>query len=383
MKIVIAPDSFKGTNSALNVALALERGIRRVAADTETVIVPIADGGEGTVEAVVAAAGGDYRDVEVTGPLGERRKARFGILSGGRAVIEMAAASGLPLVPEDRRNPLITTTYGTGELIKAALDAGCRELLIGIGGSATNDGGMGMAQALGASFRDASGRELGFGGGELERLAELDASGLDPRLARTRVVVACDVDNPLCGERGASAIYGPQKGATPEMIARLDSGLRRFAEVIRKKLNKDVLDVPGSGAAGGLGAGLMVFAGGRPTAGIDAILDIVRFEDLLSGVDLVITGEGKLDAQTAYGKVPVGVARRVRPRGIPVIAVAGDIGKGASAVYDMGIRAVVSTVDRAMPLAEALAESTRALEDAGERVMRLLQVGMDIGRPRR
>jgi glycerate kinase len=383
MKIVIAPDSFKGTNTALNVARALERGIRRAAPDVETVIVPIADGGEGTVEAADAAAGGRYRDVEVTGPLGERRTARLGILSGGRAVIEMAAASGLPLVPEDRRNPLVTTTYGTGELIKAALDAGSRELLIGIGGSATNDGGMGMAQALGASFRDASGRELGFGGGELERLADLDVSRLDPRLSETSVVVACDVDNPLCGERGASAVYGPQKGATPEMIRRLDAGLRLFAEVIRGKLGKDVLDAPGSGAAGGLGAGLMVFAGGRLTAGIDAILDIVRFEEILSGADLVITGEGRLDAQTAYGKVPVGVARRVKPHAVPVVAVAGDIGQGARAVYDMGIRAVVSTVDRAMPLAEALAESTRALEDAGERVMRLLQVGMEMSRPRR
>ncbi len=380
MRIVIAPDSFKGTNTALNVARAIERGMRRAAPDIETVIVPIADGGEGTVEAVLTAAGGQLRDVEVVGPLGERRTAQFGLMSGGRAVIEMAAASGLPLVPDDRRNPLVTTTYGTGELIKAALDAGCREILIGIGGSATNDGGMGMAQALGASFRDASGRELGAGGAELERLAKIDVAALDPRLAQARITVACDVDNPLCGDRGASAIYGPQKGATPEMVRRLDAALRAYAGVVKRDLGRDVLDVPGAGAAGGLGAGLMVFAGGRLTAGIDAVLDIVRFEELLSGVDLVVTGEGRLDAQTAFGKVPVGVARRVQPHGIPVIAVAGDIGRGSQAVYAMGIRAVVSTVDRAMPLAEALAESTRALEDCGERVMRLLQVGMDLAR---
>ena len=300
-------------------------------------------------------------------------------MSGGRAVIEMAAASGLPLVPDDKRNPLVTTTYGTGQLIKAALDAGCREVLIGIGGSATNDGGMGMAQALGVSFRDAAGRELGAGGAELDRLADIDVSGLDPRVGEARITVACDVDNPLCGERGASAIYGPQKGATPEMIRRLDAALRSFAGVVKRRLGKDVIDVPGAGAAGGLGAGLMVFAGGKLTAGINAILDIVRFDELLGGVDLVITGEGKLDAQTAFGKVPVGVARRVKPHGIPVVAIAGDIGKGSEAVYAMGISAVVSTVDRAMPLAEALAESRRALEDCGERVMRLLSVGIDLG----
>jgi glycerate kinase len=378
VKIVIAPDSFKGTNSALNVARAIERGIRRVAPDVEAVIVPIADGGEGTVEAVLTAAGGELREVRVVGPLGEERGAQFGVMSGGRAVIEMAAASGLPLVPEEKRNPLVTTTYGTGQLIRAALDAGCRELLIGIGGSATNDGGMGMAQALGASFRDASGRELAAGGAELARLADIDVSGLDPRLREARVTVACDVDNPLCGERGASAIYGPQKGATAAMIRSLDAALGNYASVIGRRLARDVAEVPGAGAAGGLGAGLMVFAGGKLTAGIDAILDIVRFDTLLDGVDLVITGEGKLDAQTAFGKVPVGVARRVRPHGIPVIAIAGDIGKGSEAVYAMGIRAVVSTVDRAMPLAEALAESRRALEDCGERVMRLLSVGRDL-----
>ena len=383
MKIVIAPDSFKGTNSALNVARAIERGIRRVAPEIEAVIVPIADGGEGTVEAVLTAAGGELRDVEVVGPLGERRMAQFGVMSGGRAVIEMAAASGLPLVPDDKRNPLVTTTYGTGQLIKAALDAGCREVLIGIGGSATNDGGMGMAQALGASFRDAAGRELGAGGAELERLVDIDVSGLDRRVAETRITVACDVDNPLCGERGASAIYGPQKGATPEMIRRLDAALRSFAGVVKRRLVKDVIDLPGAGAAGGLGAGLMVFADGKLTAGINAILDIVRFDELLGGVDLVITGEGKLDAQTAFGKVPVGVARRVKPHGIPVVAIAGDIGKGSEAVYAMGIDAVVSTVDRAMPLAEALAESRRALEDCGERVMRLLLVGIGLGSRRR
>ena len=376
MRIVIAPDSYKGTNTALAVAEAIERGARRVTPDVDIVKVPIADGGEGTVEAVVAATGGEIREVPVVGPLGEPVTARFGVLGEGRAVIEMAAASGLPLVPDDKRNPLITTTYGTGQLIRAALDEGCRELLIGIGGSATNDGGLGMAQALGFSFLDAGGAELGPGGENLERLARIDASGADPRLGECSVTVACDVDNPLCGTRGAAAVYGPQKGATPVMIVRLDAGLAHFARVISVQLGLELAELPGSGAAGGLGAGLMAFAGARLTAGIQAILDIVRFDDLLGDIDLVITGEGKLDGQSAFGKVPVGVARRVKRKGrIPVIAIAGDIGSGADAVYREGIDAIFSTVDRAMPLAEALAESTRALEDAGERVMRLLRVG--------
>jgi glycerate kinase len=253
--------------------------------------------------------------------------------------------------------------------------------MVGIGGSATNDGGMGMAQALGMSFRDENGEELGYGGAELARLATVDDSGLDPRVGKCRIVVASDVDNPLCGERGASAIYGPQKGATPEMVKELDAALRRMAGVVKEQLGTDILEVPGAGAAGGLGAGLIAFAGAEMTAGIDAILDIVRLDDMMSDVDLVITGEGKLDSQSAYGKVPVGVARRVAKYDVPVIAIAGDIGEGASAVYQRGIRAVVSTVDHAMPLEEALANSTSMLEDAAERVMRILLVGMELAEP--
>jgi glycerate kinase len=378
MKVIIAPDSYKGTNTSINVAKAIERGFRRVAPDIGVHNVPIADGGEGTVEAVVQGAGGEYREVEVTGPLGEQVRARFGLLPGGRAVIEMAAASGLPLVPPEGRDPRKTTTFGTGQLIKAALEAGAREIMVGIGGSATNDGGMGMAQALGVSFRDADGTELGHGGGELLRLRTIDDAGLDSRVRQCRIVVACDVDNPLCGERGAAAVYGPQKGATPEMVRELDAALRHMADVVKSQLGTDILEVPGAGAAGGLGGGLIAFAGAELTAGIDAVLDIVRLDEMMSGVDLVVTGEGKLDGQSAFGKVPVGVARRVARHNVPVIAIAGDIGEGASAVHDLGIRAVVSTVDRAMPLEEALARSTPLLEDAAERVMRILLVGMEL-----
>ncbi len=375
MKIVIAPDSFKGSNTAIRVADLIEQGVRKVFADAEVVKIPVADGGEGTVNAVVAGGGGEYMDLEVTGPLGDPVTARYGILPGRRAVIEMAAASGLPLVPEDRRNPTLTTTYGTGQLIKAALEEGCREFLIGIGGSATNDAGVGMAQALGYAFKDADGRELGYGGGELARLEAIDTSGADPRLAESSFAVACDVTNPLYGETGAAHVYGPQKGATPEIVKELDANLRHFADVVQKQLGRDVSREPGSGAAGGLGAGLMIFCGAELKSGIDAVLDIVRFESYLDDADLVITGEGAIDGQSVYGKVPVGVAKRTGGRNLPVLAIVGDIGEGAAAVYEHGVHGIMSTVNRAMPLAEAMAHSKDLLVDAAERVMRIVDIG--------
>ncbi len=376
MKIVLAADSFKGSNSSRNVGEALKRGMERIYPTAEYLIIPIADGGEGTTEAVLEAAGGELRSFTVTSPLGETVDAGIGILPGNRGVIEMAAASGLPLVPEDKRDPSKTTTRGTGELIKAALDAGCREIMIGIGGSATNDCGVGMAQALGIRFLDASGAEIGPGGGELARLESIDPSGLDSRIGETTIHVACDVNNPLWGPKGASATYGPQKGADPEMVELLDKALKRCAGIMKRDLGKEVGDIPGSGAAGGLGAGLVGFLDGKLEKGIDAVLTILRFEQLIAGADLVITGEGKLDYQTAYGKVPAGVATWAkRVGGIPVIAVVGDIGEGFEAVHDVGIDAVISSVNRAMPLAEAMGNSTRLLEETGERVARLLQIG--------
>ncbi|HID06182.1 MAG TPA: glycerate kinase, partial [Armatimonadetes bacterium] len=258
MKVVIACDSFKGSASAKEVGEALRDGILHIFQDAHVDVVPVADGGEGTVQALVDATGGKFITIRATDPLGGKVDATFGILGDGRtAVIEMAAASGLPLVPVDKRNPWVTTTYGTGEMIKAALEHGCRRIIVGIGGSATNDAGAGMAQALGVQLLDADGKQIGFGGGELGRLHRIDMSTLDPRINETEVIVACDVDNPLTGERGAAYVYSPQKGATPEMVAKLDANLRHFAEIVRRDLNKDIEHVPGAGAAGGLGAGLM------------------------------------------------------------------------------------------------------------------------------
>ena len=376
MKIIIAPDSFKGSNSSIRVAEIIERGVRVVFPDVEVDRIPIADGGEGTVEAVVIAGGGEYRDVNVTGPLGEPVEARYGVLPGGRAVIEMAAASGLPMVPNEKRNPEVTTTFGTGELIRDALENGCREFLIGIGGSATNDGGVGMAQALGYRFRDESGQEVGFGGGQLLKIAKIDSSRADERIRESVFVVACDVQNPLCGSDGAAAIYGPQKGADEAMIERLDRGLRALAVRISEDLGSDVASVPGAGAAGGLGAGLLAFCGAELKSGIDAVLDLVRFDEIASSADLIITGEGAMDGSTKYGKVPVGIARRVKDLDIPVLAIVGNIGKGAEAVYEYGIDGVMSTVNRAMPLSEAMGRSAELLEDASERAMRIVRIGM-------
>jgi glycerate kinase len=375
MKIIVAPDSFKGSRSSIEVADLIEKGIRNVYPDAEIVKIPIADGGEGTVDAAVSGADGEYREMKVRGPLGDPVKAKYGILKGGRAVIEMAAASGLPLVPENKRNPLFTTTYGTGELIESALEEGCREFLLGIGGSATTDAGMGMAQALGYSFKDKDGNELGDGGGELAKLVEIDSSGADPRVAESRFTVASDVNNPLYGKEGAAYIYGPQKGATPEMVKELDANLRLFAKVVEKTLGRDISQIPGAGAAGGLGAGLIVFCGAELKSGIQAVLDIVGFDNHIESTDLVITGEGAIDGQSTYGKVPVGIAQRVQKHDIPVLAIVGNIGPGAENVYNFGIHGIMSTVNKAMPLSEAMANSAALLEEAAERVMRIIGIG--------
>ena len=379
MKIVIASDSFKGSKSSLAVAARVEAGIRKVYPDAEILPVAIADGGEGTVDAMIAGAGGRRVTTRVTGPLGEETDSFYGMLDTGEAVIEMAAASGLPMVPADRKDPRITTTYGTGQLLRAALDAGARKIYIGIGGSATNDGGIGLAQALGASFRDAAGHELGYGGAELARLAHIDLAGLDPRLMDTEIVVSCDVNNTLCGERGASAIFGPQKGATPEMVRMLDDALAHYAEVVRTQLGIDHADTPGAGAAGGLGYALLVFAQAQLRPGIEIVLDVAGFDAKAADADLVITGEGRIDAQSVMGKVPVGVGMRAKKWGKPVLAIVGDIGPGADAVYAHGVDAIMSTVNRAMPLDEALARSGELLEDAAERVMRMVRLGTGIG----
>ena len=377
MRIVIAPDSYKGSVSALAAAQAMARGVRAVFPDAEVVCVPIADGGEGTVEALVAATHGRLVEQQVRGPLGEPVRARWGVLGdGATAVIEMAAASGLPLVPRERRDPRVTTTFGTGQLIAAALDAGLGRLVVGIGGSATNDGGTGMARALGARFLDADGRELPEGGAALARLSRIDLAGLDPRLARADLVVACDVDNPLTGPRGASAVYGPQKGATPEMVVELDAALGRYAEVASAATGRRVAEVPGAGAAGGLGAGLLFFTPARLRPGVGIVLEVTGFAGLVERADLVLTGEGRTDFQTAMGKAPVGVAAAARRHGVPVVCLAGGLGPGADEVLAHGIDALADVVPEAMPLEECMARGAELIEAAAARTCRLLRVGM-------
>lgn len=381
VKIVIAPDSFKGSLTAPQVAEAIAQGMRYVWPDATFECIPLADGGEGTVDALVTATGGRLVDVSVTGPLGQPVEAFFGLLGDDEtAVVEMAAASGLPLVPLEERDPGKTTTRGTGELIRYCLDTGCRKLIVGIGGSATNDGGVGMAQALGASFRDARGDELPPGGLALAQLASIDLSGLDPRIRDVEIVVACDVDNPLYGPRGASVVYGPQKGATLEMVEELDGALSRLAEVVDKELGIDVQEIPGSGAAGGLGAGLVAFLGARLVPGIDIVLDAVKFEERIRDADLVVTAEGGVDRQTAYGKTPSGVQRAAAAHGIPVVVVGGSVADDAVELYQHGFSAIVGCTPRPMELNEAVARASTSLTEAGRMIAQLIQLGRETGR---
>ncbi|MBA7605626.1 Glycerate 2-kinase [subsurface metagenome] len=377
MKIVIAPQGFKGNLSALQVAQAIVSGIKRVLPDAVTTIKPMADGGEGTVQALVDATGGKIMTKEVTGPLGGRVTAHWGLLSDKvTGVIEMAAASGLPLVPPEKRNPLVTTTYGTGELILVALESGCRKLIIGIGGSATNDGGAGMAQALGAKLVDSKGAALPFGGAALADLERIDVATLDARLANSEVLIASDVTNPLCGAQGASAVYGPQKGATPQMVAQLDAALAHYAVVIQRDLGVEVKNVPGAGAAGGLGAGLIAFLRAKVIPGIDVVIQTSGLVDNLKDADLVFTAEGKIDSQTAYGKVPTGVARKAKEFGLPVIAIAGEVADDYHVVYQHGIDAVLSIAPGPISLGQSMAEAERLVTDTAERAIRLFLCGM-------
>ncbi|MDR0218090.1 MAG: glycerate kinase [Enterobacteriaceae bacterium] len=358
MKIVIAPDSFKENLSALQVAEAIEQGFRQVFPQADYIKIPMADGGEGTVESMVAVTGGKRIACTVTDPLGRPVEAFWGLLGDGKtAIIEMAAASGLPLIPSAQRNPLITTTYGTGELILSALDHGVQKLILGIGGSATNDGGAGMMQALGADLWDGDNRILPFGGAALMRLENLDLSKLDSRLKRLDIIVACDVSNPLCGESGASAVFGPQKGATPEMVKILDSALLHYGMKIKTATGRNVIDVAGAGAAGGMGASLLGCLGAKLQSGVEIVIDALKLEEAIQGADLVITGEGRMDSQTIYGKTPVGVARIAKKFGIPTIALVGEMSKDYAIVHQHGLDAVFSIVPGVCTLADALADS--------------------------
>jgi glycerate kinase len=338
MKIVIAPDSFKGSLTATEVSDALEKGVKKVYPEAFVEKVPMADGGEGIMQCLVNATHGKIYDKEVIGPLGEPVIPSFGVLGDQiTAAIEMASASGLPLVPSDRKNPMITTTYGTGQLIKAVLDHGCQKMIIGIGGSATNDGGAGMVQALGVQLLDKNKNEISFGGVQLANLDHIDISGMDERIKKTKILVASDVQNPLCGKTGASRIYGPQKGATEEMIIALDKALSHFAEIIKRDLNKDIKDIPGAGAAGGLGAGLMAFLDAELKPGIDIVINTVQLEKIVQDSDLVITGEGEINGSTIYGKTPIGVARVAKKFQIPVVSISALIDDSGWIVKEHGI----------------------------------------------
>ncbi|MFE8702755.1 glycerate kinase [Cytobacillus sp. FJAT-54145] len=375
MKIVIAPDSFKESLTSRQVADSIENGFRKIFPEATFMKIPMADGGEGTVDSLVHATGGKIVNKTVTGPLGNPVDAFFGLLGNREtAVIEMASASGLHLVPFEKRNPLITTSVGTGELMVAALDYGVTHIIIGIGGSATNDGGAGMAKALGIKLLNKDGREIGNGGGSLKDLYEIDLTGMDQRLKHVKIEVACDVDNPLTGEKGASVIFGPQKGATAEMISELDYNLSHYASIIQKKLGKDVNGIPGAGAAGGLGAGLMAFLNAELKSGIDIVLKATQFKEVVRGATLVITGEGKIDHQTIYGKTPIGVARVSKSHGVPVIAIAGNVTNDSDIVYEYGIDALFSIVPGITTKEDAFLNASRYIERLSRDIASLMKI---------
>jgi glycerate 2-kinase len=378
VKIVIAPDSFKENLTSLQVASCIEKGVKKVLPKAVCIKIPMADGGEGTVQSLVDATSGKIIKARVLGPMGKKITARYGMLGDkSTAVIEMAEASGLPLVPKNKRNPLKTTTYGTGQLIIHALDKGARTIIIGLGGSATVDGGAGMAQAIGVIFLDKAGKKIKDhgSGGMLSNIRDIDMSALDPRIKKTRFIIASDVTNPLCGRKGAAHVFGPQKGATPAMVKTLDANLGHFAAVIKKSLKKNILNLKGAGAAGGLGAGLIAFTGAKMKRGIDLVVEITGLTRHLKNADLVITGEGRVDFQTAFGKTPAGVAKAARKYKVPCIAIGGSLADDARGVFAHGIAGLESAAARDMSLDEALKNSRKHLENAGERLIRLLLIG--------
>ena len=376
MKLVFASDSFKGTLSSEQTVELLTKAAHEVFGPCETFGVPVADGGEGTTDAVILARKGQKIYEEVHGPLMETVMAYYGRLSDKEAVLEMAQASGLPMVPEELRNPLNTTTYGTGELVKAALDAGYTDISIAIGGSATNDGGMGFASALGIRFLDADGNVLEGKGSELEKVAHIDVSGLNEKAKKAHFTVMCDVTNPLCGKDGATFTFGKQKGGTPEILERLEKGMCNYRDVIIREFGINPDDTPGTGAAGGLGAALKIFLNAEMKSGIETVLDLIDFDKILEGVDLVVTGEGRTDWQSCFGKVMQGVGDRAQKYDIPVTALCGGLGKGYDQIYEHGIDSIMTTVDGPMPLAKALEKAEDLYYKGAIRMFRMVRAGM-------
>ncbi|HEX2952673.1 MAG TPA: glycerate kinase [Bacillota bacterium] len=380
MKIVLAPDSFKGSLSAHQVCTAMAAGIQRVYPNSEIIQIPMADGGEGTLQAIIESTEGRLLHRTVTGPLGDKVAAEFGILPDQQtAIIEMASASGLTLIPEPMRNPCIASSIGTGQLILAALDEGCRRLVLGIGGSATNDGGVGIAEALGYRFLDADGRPLPPGGLALLNLARIDADHINPRLKDLEVKVICDVTNPLTGPEGASLVYGPQKGADPATARLLDQALGQLAKRIQTDLGLNLLDLPGGGAAGGTGAGLVAFLGAQLKSGVELVADLVGLANKIRDADLVITGEGRIDRQTRYGKVPFGVTRIAKELHIPVFAIAGQIGHGAHELHTCGMDGILSISDGTMTMEDAMKNADILVETAAEELVRIFFTGRNSG----
>ena len=379
MKIVIAPQAFKGSLSALNVANAVQKGVRRIFPDAQILTCPVADGGDGTLETLVESSGGKIMETNVVDPTGKPIVAQWGAMGDGNtAVIEMARTSGLALLTLEERDPLNATTYGLGEIIVSALNKGFRKFIVGIGGSATNDAGAGMAQALGIRLMDREGRNLVFGGAALQNLSVIDTSSIDQRVLESNFQIACDVNNPLTGPEGASAVYGPQKGATEENVRQLDSALGVFAEVTKRDLGKDISNLEGAGAAGGLGAGMIAFVEGHLRAGVDIVLDTVNLAEKLESADLVITGEGSIDFQTVYNKAPIGVARMAKARGIPTIGISGMLGKNYQIVHNHGIDAALSIANGPISLEESLQNAPSLISEAVEESLRLISVGMKL-----
>ena len=373
MKFLLAPDSFKESMTAKEACIAMEKGILKIIPNAEIIHVPMADGGEGTMEALVDATNGKIFEVDVTAPLGNKVKGKYGILGDGKtAIIEIAQSSGLHLVKKEKRNPLIATTYGIGELIKAVLDKGIGKIIIGLGGSATNDGGVGMLQALGASFKDKEGAEIKFGGASLINLCTIDLSSFDKRIKYIDIEVACDVTNPLLGKNGASYVFGPQKGATDEMVYQLEKGLSNYVEVVNKVINKNIDNIEGAGAAGGLGAALVGFCNGRLRSGVELVIEYSALKDKLDGCDYVFTGEGSIDYQTKFGKTLVGVSKIAKEKGIPVIAFAGRIGTGINELYSLGVKSIICIMQEVVSLEEALKQGKDNLERTVENVVRIV-----------
>jgi len=377
-RVLIAPQSFKGSADAISVAASIARGLHRVWPAAECDEMPLADGGEGTVRALVSATRGSLHVTRVHDPLGRDIDAEWGTLGDGRtAVVEMAAANGLPLLLESERDPRVTSTRGTGELILAAAASGAHRIIVGIGGSATNDGGAGMARAFGYRFLDRDGNDLPDGGAALARLHRIEGQ-TDSRLIRPAIEVACDVRNPLLGPEGASAVYGPQKGATPAMVGELDAALARYADIVEAFVGRPVRDVAGAGAAGGLGAGLIAFLDAQLRSGAEIVLEATGFDSRLEGADLVITGEGRIDGQSAYGKLTQAVSQRALRAGKAAIAIVGGLGEGYESLFEAGLAAVETTSEEPMTLADAMANAEPLIEAAAERVARAVQVGLEL-----